>query len=45
MQPIGRKRWAIAAVITLGLVAPAAATASAYSQILQAYQATGTVPA
>jgi hypothetical protein len=40
-----RKRWAIAAVIAMGLVAPAGASASAYSQVLQTYQATGTVPA
>lgn len=41
-----RKRRVIAFVLTgtIGLAAPSAAGASAYSQVLQAYQTSGTVP-
>jgi len=43
-----RKRRVIAVVLTgvvgLSVLAPAAAAASAYAQVLQTYQATGTVP-
>ena len=42
-----RKAWITIAVLTLGLsvLAPTAVGASAYTQVLQTYQATGTVPA